>query len=75
MLGAKSGGDVVEIGHGADIDPRLRHGDHDIGAAKAEAFDQRHAPVRIRNALAYQVLTGYAEMHHAAGKLGRDFAR
>ena len=34
--GAEAGEDVVEIGHGVDVDPGLRHSDHDIGAAEAE---------------------------------------
>jgi len=29
----------------ADVDPGLRHRDHDIGAAEAEAVDQEHAAV------------------------------
>ena len=75
MLGAEAGGDVVEIGHGADVDPGLRHRDHDIGAAEAEIVDQQHALVGIRNAFAQQILAGDAEMHHAARQLRSDFAR
>jgi len=50
VLGAESGGDVVEIGHGADVDPGLRHGDDHIGAAKTERLDHQHATAGIRNA-------------------------
>ncbi len=75
MLCAKTGGDVVEIGHGADVDPGLRHRDHDIGAAEAEIVDQEHAPVGIDDAFAHQVLAGDAEMHHAARQLRGDLAR
>ena len=75
MLGAKTRGDVVEIGHGADVDPGLRHRDHDIGAAETEAVDQQHALVGIRDAFAHQILAGDAHMHRAARELGRDLAR
>ena len=75
MLGAEAGGDVVEIGHGADVDPGLRHRDHDIGAAEAEAVDQQHALVGIGNAFAHQVFAGDAEMHRAARQLRGDLAR
>jgi hypothetical protein len=50
MLRAKTCRDVVEIGHGADVDPGLRHRDHDIGAAEAETVDQQYALVGIGNA-------------------------
>ena len=75
MLGAETGRDVVEVGHGADVDPGLRHRDHDIGAAEAEAVDQQHALVGVRDAFAHQVLAGDAEMHRAARELGGDLAR
>ena len=75
MLRAETGGDVVEIGHGADVDPGLRHRDHDIGAAEAEIVDQQHALVGVRNAFAHQVFAGDAEMHHAARELRGDLAR
>ena len=67
------GGDVVEIGHAAHVDPGLRHRDHDIGEAEAEPFDQHHAPVGIGDHLAHQVLAGDAEMHRALPELRRDF--
>jgi hypothetical protein len=74
MLGAEAGGDVVEIGHGADVDPGLRHRHHDIGAAEAEAVDQQHAPVGVGDAFAHQILAGDAEMHRAARQLRGDLA-
>ena len=46
VLEAERGGDVVEIGHGAHVDPGLRHGDDDIGEAEAELVDE--APLRDR---------------------------
>ena len=36
MALAEIGGDVVEVGHGVDVEPDLGHGDHDIGMAEAE---------------------------------------
>lgn len=75
MLGAEAGGDAVEIGHGADVDPGLRYRDHDIGAAEAQGVDQQNALVGIGDAFAHQILAGDAEMHHAARKLGSDLAR
>ena len=58
-----------------DIDPRLRHRDHDIGAAKAEAVDQKHASVGIDDAFAHQILAGDAHVHCAARQLRGDLAR
>ena len=74
MLGAESGGDVVEIGHGTDVDPGLRNRDHHIGAAKAEAVDQQHALVGVEDALAHQVLAGDPEMHGPARQLRGNLA-
>ena len=74
MLLAEAGSDVVEIGHGADVDPGLRDCDHHIGVAKAELVDQKHALVGVGDGLAHQVLAGDAEMNCAARKLRSDFA-
>ena len=75
MLFAETRRDVVEIGHGAYIDPGLWHRHHDIGAAKAEAIDQKHALVGIDDAFAHQVLAGDAHVHRAARQLRGDLAR
>ncbi|CEG09365.1 hypothetical protein BN961_02790 [Afipia felis] len=75
VLDAERGRDVVEVGHGADIDPRLRHGDHHVGAAEAERLDQHHALVGVGDAFADQILAGNAEVDLSACKLGCDFAR
>ena len=75
MLGTESGGDVIEISHGADVDPGLRHGDHHIGAAEPEAVDQQDALVGVGNGFAHQVFAGDAEMDHAARQLPGDLAR
>ena len=61
MLVAEAGGDVIEVGHGADVDPGLRHRDHHIGAAEAELVNQQYSPGGIRNAFAHQVFAGDAE--------------
>ena len=73
MLEAERGGDVVEIGHGAHVDPGLRHRDDDIGKAEAEPLDQHDASVGLRNHLAHQILAGDAEMHRALRELRGDF--
>ena len=75
VLGAEASGDVVEIGHGADVDPGLRHRDHDIGGAETEAVDHEHALLGVGNAFAHEVFAGDAEMHRAAREIRRDFAR
>ena len=41
VLEPKCGGDIVEIGHVAHVDPGLRYGNNNIGEAEAEA--SRHA--------------------------------
>ena len=69
---AESGGDVVDVGHGAHVDPGLRHRDHDIGKAKAEALDQHHALVGVGDHLAHQILAGDAEMHGAGASCAGD---
>ena len=53
MLRAETGGDVVEVGHRADVDPGLRHCDHDVGAAEAEIVDQENAIFGIDDALTH----------------------
>ncbi|OIQ67393.1 hypothetical protein GALL_510290 [mine drainage metagenome] len=75
MLCAEAGGDVVQIGHGPDVDPGLRYRNHDIGAAKAETVDQEDALVGVGNAFAQQILAGDAEMDGAARELRGNLAR
>ena len=70
---AERGGDVVEVGHGAHVDPGLRHRHHDIGKAEAEALDQHHFAVGVGDHLAHQILAGDAEMHGARRELRGDF--
>ena len=71
--GAKGGGDIVEIGHGAHVDPGLRHGDDDIGVAKAERRQQLDCAVGVGEGLAHEIFAGDAEMHVAGGELRDDF--
>ncbi len=67
------GRDVVEIGHVAHVDPGLRHGDHDIGVAKAESGHHDDALIGTRDHFPHQILAGDAEMHHALAELLGDF--
>ena len=43
---AERGRDIVEVRHGAHVDPGLRHRDHDVGLAEAELVDQHDARSR-----------------------------
>ena len=71
MLRAEAG-DVVEIGHGPDIDPGLRYRYHDVGAAKAEASIKRTRLSASAMLLAHEILAGDAEMDRAARQLRGD---
>jgi hypothetical protein len=75
MLEAKRGGDVVEIRHGAHVDPGLRHRYGDIGKTEAELVDEDDFAIRVGDHLANQVFAGNAEMHGAERELGGDFRR
>ena len=70
--GAIGGGDVLEIGHGAHVDPGLRRGDDDIGAAEAERRQQLEPRIGVGDLLAHQILAGDAEMGGAGGELADD---
>ena len=72
MADAEFGRDLVEIGHGADVDPGLRHCDDDRGLAEAERRQQLDLSSRVGKALADQILAGDAEMGAAAGELVGD---
>jgi hypothetical protein len=69
---AERGRDIVEVRHGAHVDPGLRHRDHHIGVAEAELVEQHHARIDVRNGLADLVLAGDAEMHAALRQLRGD---
>ena len=75
MLEAERGGDIVEIGHVAHVDPSLRRADHHIGEAEAEPGDEHDARIRLRDHFAHQILAGDAEMHRATRQLRGDLAR
>ena len=74
MLEAERGRHVVEIRHGAHIDPRLRHRDHHVGFAEAEPVEEDDARFSVGDRLAQEVLAGDAEMDRAARQLGGDLA-
>ena len=63
---------VLEVGHGAHVDPGARHGHHHIGMAEAERGQEGHAVIGVRHGLAQQVLARDPEMRIAFGQLGRD---
>ncbi len=69
----KSGGDIIDVSHGAHVDPRLRHRHDDIRKAKTEAFDQHDALVGVDDHFANQIFTGDAEVHGAGCELAGDF--
>ena len=69
------GGDVVEVRHGAHIDPGLRHRHHHVGAAEAELVEQHDARLRLRDQLADQILAGDAEVDRALRELRGDLGR
>ena len=74
-LGAIGRSDIVEIGHGAHVDPGLRRGDHDIGVAEAERAQKLEPRLGVRHFLAHQILAGDAEMRGSRGKLADDLGR
>ena len=72
MLLAEIGGDVVEIGHGLDVEPDVGNGHHHVGMAEAEPRHDLGAAFPVRQRLAHQVLAGDAEVHRAGADLARD---
>ena len=75
VLEPERGGDIVEVGHAAHVDPGLRHGDDDIGETEAEPVDEHDLPVGVGDHLAHQILAGDAEMDGALRELRGDFRR
>ena len=71
VLEAEGGGDVVEVGHVAHVDPGLRHGDHHIGKAEAELIDEHDLPIGVEDHLAHQVFAGDAEHAPRPGRAAR----
>ena len=70
-LGAIGRGDVVEIGHGAHVDPGLGRRDHDIGVAEAERAQKLEPRLDVGDLLAHQILAGDAEMRRLRRQAGR----
>ena len=66
---AELGGDVVEVGHGVDVEPDFRHGDHHIGGAEAEPRPDRGLLLPVGDVLAQQILAGDAEIDAALADL------
>ena len=73
--GAIRRSDVVQIGHGAHVDPGLGRGDHDIGVAEAERAQKLEPRLDVGHFLAHQILAGDAEMRGSSGKLADDLGR
>ena len=73
MALAEIGGDVVEIGHGVDVEPDVGNGNHDIGAAEAEPCGDLGARLPVGQRLAQQILAGDAEVDAAGAKFAGDF--
>ena len=65
MAGAKFRRHIAEVGHGFHIEPDIRHGDDDIGMAKAQTGAEFDAGIGIGQPLAHQILTRDAEIDAA----------
>ena len=70
--GAEGGGHVFKVGHGAHVDPGLRHSHNHVGVAKTQRREQRHVVFGIGKAFAHKVLAGDAKVRGAGGKLLHD---
>ena len=66
------GGDVVEVGHGVDIEPAVRDGDDNVSLAEAETGLDRDLRFPVGDVLAQKVLAGDAEVDAALADLARD---
>ena len=75
MAGAEFTGDIVEILHRDDVDPRLRHRDHDLAAAEAEREEKRGAGLEAGHRLLDLVAAGDTEMDDPGADLAGDFGR
>jgi hypothetical protein len=75
MASGIGGADIVQVGHGGDIDPGVRRGHHHIGKAEAQRLDHGDAAGNVRRAFAQQVFAGDAQMDVAAEQRGGDLAR
>jgi hypothetical protein len=69
---AERGGDVVDVGHGTDVDPGLRHRGDDIGEAEAEPLDEDDALVGVGDHFTDQVFAGHAHVDRALRELRGD---
>ena len=64
--------DILEIGHGAHVDPGARRGDDDIGVSESEGAQEFDFGVDIGDLFAHQILARDAEMGCAGGELADD---
>ena len=69
------GGDVVEVLHVGDVDPRLGHRDHDVASAEAERQDEIDLRLPVADRLLDLVAPGDAEMDGAGADLAGDLGR
>ncbi len=73
VLEPECGRHIIEIGHGAHVDPGLRNRDDNIGEAKSQSCDQNHALFGLRDHFADKILAGDAEMRGALAELSGNF--
>ena len=58
----KGGADIIQVRHGRNVDPILRHRHHHIGETESQRTDQMDAAVQFRCCFAQQILAGDAQM-------------
>ena len=75
MTQAECGGDVVEVGHQAYVDPGLRHGDDHVGVSEPELLEEHDACLGVRDHLPHQIFAGDAELRGALRQLDGDLRR
>ena len=75
MRAAERQRDLVEIGHGAHVDPAVGHGDDDVGAAEAELLQELDAVIGVRHLLADEILAGDADVGATGFQIPRDLGR
>ncbi len=75
MAGVKGGADVVEIGHGRNVQPGARHRHDDVGESESQGLQQGDRGLGVGDAVADEVFAGYAKMHFARAQRGCDIGR
>ena len=74
MRGAEGGGNRIQIVQRIHIDPGGRHGDDQIGMAKAQRRQFGHLHVPVCQLVADQVGPGHAQMDAPRRKFARNLA-